>query len=320
MFTPDEQVMIQGMMEKLMSIKDGSIYATANLTVVELNWICQRVGPLLLEQPVILELEPPITICGDIHGQYTDLIRIFESSGYPPETQYLFLGDYVDRGNQSIEVVALLFLYKILYPTRIFLLRGNHECSYINRMYGFYDDCAKYSVMLWRAFSDVFNCLPIAAIIEHKIFCIHGGISPELEDLNQIAMMERPQEVPESGLLCDLLWSDPDPEVDEWGDNDRGTGYVFGQPQVDAFLEKFQFDLICRGHQAVMEGYEFPFRPVQNIVTIFSAPNYCYQFENNGAVLRVDENLLCAFNLHPPIAVSEDIFPDDRDVGTPPRY
>lgn len=322
MLPDDDQELISGMLEKLMSIKEGPVCATANLSLYELNWICQHVAPILQEQPIILEIESPITICGDIHGQYTDLIRIFESSGYPPDTRYLFLGDYVDRGNQSIEVVALLFLFKILYPDRIFLLRGNHECSYINRMYGFYDDCAKYSVQLWRTFNvDVFNYLPIAAIIEKKIFCIHGGISPDLESLEQIEEMERPMEVPETGLLCDLLWSDPNPDVDDWGENDRGAGCVFGQAQVDEFLEKFGFDLICRGHQAVMNGYEFPFQPSQNLVTIFSAPNYCYQFENSGAVLRVDEHLLCAFNVHPPQSLMEmeADFLDDRGGGTPPR-
>lgn len=144
--------------------------------------LCLKSREIFLQQPILLELEAPLKICGDIHGQYTDLLRLFEYGGFPPEANYLFLGDYVDRGKQSLETICLLLAYKIKYPENFFLLRGNHECASINRIYGFYDECKRrYNIKLWKTFTDCFNCLPIAAIIDEKIFCCHGGLSPDLQ-------------------------------------------------------------------------------------------------------------------------------------------
>lgn len=148
----------------------------------EVRGLCLKSREIFLQQPILLELEAPLKICGDIHGQYTDLLRLFEYGGFPPEANYLFLGDYVDRGKQSLETICLLLAYKIKYPENFFLLRGNHECASINRIYGFYDECKRrYNIKLWKTFTDCFNCLPIAAIIDEKIFCCHGGLSPDLQ-------------------------------------------------------------------------------------------------------------------------------------------
>uniref|UniRef100_A0A166I3P7 Serine/threonine-protein phosphatase n=1 Tax=Daucus carota subsp. sativus TaxID=79200 RepID=A0A166I3P7_DAUCS len=237
---------------------------------------------------------------GDIHGQYQDLLRLFEYGGTPPETSYLFLGDYVDRGKQSLETICLLLAYKIRYPDRVHLLRGNHEDAKINRIYGFYDECKRrFNVRLWKIFTDCFNCLPIAALIDEKIFCMHGGLSPELENVNQIEAIERPTEIPESGLLCDLLWSDPDPSIEGWADSDRGVSCTFGSDVVVDFLDKNGLDLICRGHQVVEDGYEFFCR--RRLVTIFSAPNYGGEFDNAGALLSVNESLMCSFEILKPL-------------------
>jgi serine/threonine-protein phosphatase PP1 catalytic subunit len=240
-------------------------------------------------------------------------------SDYPPNSNYLFLGDYVDRGLQSLETVCLLFCYKILYPNNFFLLRGNHECAYINRLYGFFDDCCQqYSIDVWMMFSDVFNCLPIAAIIDDKIFCIHGGISPEMDSLDDIRSMQRPMEIPEEGLLCDLLWADPCPDVETWEENDRGTSVCFGGQPLEDFRARFGFDLVCRAHQAVMTGYEFPFFPNLSVLTLFSAPNYCYQFDNRGAIMKVDENLFCTFCVLEPRVIQRAPLGKLR-LGTPPK-
>jgi serine/threonine-protein phosphatase PP1 catalytic subunit len=186
-------------------------------------------------------------------GQYPDLLRLFEYGGFPPEANYLFLGDYVDRGPQGLECICLLLAYKIKYPENFFMLRGNHECSSINRIYGFYDECKRrYSLKLWKAFNMVFNCLPIAAIVDDKIFCIHGGLSPDLNSMEQIRRILRPTDVPDTGLLCDVLWADPDPNIRGWAESDRGVSFTFGADIVEKFNRKHDFDLIVRAHQVKM--------------------------------------------------------------------
>lgn len=262
-------------------------------------------------------------VSGDIHGQYSDLLRLFEYGGFPPKANYLFLGDYVDRGRQSLETICLLLAYKIKYPENFFLLRGNHECASINRIYGFYDECKRrFNVRLWKAFTDCFNCLPVAALIDDKILCMHGGLSPDLNNLDQIRNLPRPTAIPDTGLLCDLLWSDPGKDVKGWGMNDRGVSYTFGPDKVSEFLSKHDLDLVCRAHQVkrslstflcsiqlfvlisilqlqvVEDGYEF--FAERQLVTIFSAPNYCGEFDNAGAMMSVDENLMCSFQILKP--------------------
>jgi serine/threonine-protein phosphatase PP1 catalytic subunit len=184
--------------DKLLAQRNAKPSKSNTLTENEVKNILNQARDILINQPMLLELEAPIKIMGDIHGQYPDLLRAFDYGGYPPEANYLFLGDYIDRGKQSVETISLLLSYKIKYPENFFLLRGNHECSQINRMYGFYDECKrKYSIKLWKAFSDVFNCLPVSALIDEKILCMHGGLSPELQSIDQIHKIQRPLEVPD---------------------------------------------------------------------------------------------------------------------------
>lgn len=265
----------------------------------EIKAVCRAASELFLSQPVMLELATPVKVVGDTHGQFKDLMRIFRMSGMPPRTNYLFLGDYVDRGKQSLETIMLLFCLKLRFPNNVFLLRGNHECANVTKVYGFYDECKRRSSLkAWRMIVDVFNTLPIAATIGSKIFCVHGGLSPNLNTLQDIEQISRPTDVPDSGLMSDLMWSDPDNQVKEWADNDRGVSYCFGKRVLDQFCSRFQFDLVARGHMVVEDGYEFFGN--RKLVTIFSAPNYCGDFDNWGAVMAVDENLLCSFELLEP--------------------
>ena len=248
---------IQSITQRLLSLRGSPPGTLATISEAEIRNLCDRARPVLLSQPMLLELEAPIKICGDVHGQYTDLLRLFEYGGFPPEANYLFLGDYVDRGKQSLEVVSLLFAYKIKYPENFFILRGNHECAGINRIYGFYDECRRrFSVKLWKAFCNTFNCLPCCAVIDDKIICMHGGLSPELSQMEQIANIARPCDVPDTGLLCDILWADPDPSITGWGENDRGVSFTFGGDVVRQFLRRHDLDLVVRAHQVVEDGYE----------------------------------------------------------------
>lgn len=279
------------------------------LTSQEIKYILAKSRSVFMQQPTLLKLAPSVKIVGDIHGQYHDLIRIFNSCGYPPYSNYLFLGDYVDRGHKSLETILLLLCYKIKYPENFFMLRGNHESANITKIYGFYDECKRRlplisgSHKLWKNFVDVFNTLPIAATINDKIFCIHGGLSPDLKSMRQIEQIQRPTDIPDKGLLADLLWSDPDPLVrnfstTNWPKNDRGVSYCFGKKHVDHFLSTFKMDLIVRGHMVVEDGYEFFNK--RKLVTVFLAPNYCGEFKNYGAVMNVDRDMCCSFELLKP--------------------
>ena len=209
----------------LLSVKNSPPVTEVNLSEDLIVKLVRAAREIFLQQPMLLEVRAPINICGDTHGQYSDMLRLFEIGGFPPESNYIFLGDYVDRAKQSIEVITLALCYKIKYPESFFLLRGNHECASLNRIYGFYDECKRrYSVKLWRIFADCFNCMPVAAVVEDKILCMHGGLSPDLDHLSQIFDIPRPTDVPDEGLLCDLLWADPDQNVMGWGYNAR---YVY---------------------------------------------------------------------------------------------
>mmetsp|Transcript_25933 Transcript_25933/g.56041 ORF Transcript_25933/g.56041 Transcript_25933/m.56041 type:complete len:333 (-) Transcript_25933:739-1737(-) len=290
---------VDALVEKLLEVRGSRPGKQVNLQESEIRWLCSSAREIFMSQPVLLELEAPIKICGDLHGQYFDLLRLFEYGGFPPDSNYLFLGDYVDRGKQSLETICLLLAYKIKYPENFFLLRGNHECASINRIYGFYDECKRrYSIKLWKTFTDCFNCLPVAAVVDEKILCMHGGLSPDLKQLSQIGRILRPTDVPDQGLLCDLLWSDPDKDVAGWGENDRGVSYTFGADVVADFLDKHDLDLVCRAHQVVEDGYEFFAK--RQLVTVFSAPNYCGEFDNAGAMMSVDDTLMCSFQILKP--------------------
>lgn len=294
----------------------GKVTKTVCLKNAEIFAICSAAREVLLSQPALLELAPPVKIVGDIHGQYTDLIRMFEMCGFPPNSNYLFLGDYVDRGKQSLETILLLMCYKLKFPENFFLLRGNHECANVTRVYGFYDECKRRTnIKVWKAFVDTFNCLPIAAIVAQKIFCVHGGLSPSLSHMDDIRQIARPTDVPDYGLLNDLLWSDPADMENDWESNERGVSYCFGKKVIMEFLQRHDFDLVCRAHMVVEDGYEFFNDRV--LVTVFSAPNvcfhphcvtaftnarqYCGEFDNWGAVMSVSGELLCSFELLKPL-------------------
>eukprot|EP00735_Rhodelphis_limneticus_P007994 TRINITY_DN2072_c0_g1::TRINITY_DN2072_c0_g1_i1::g.21773::m.21773 TRINITY_DN2072_c0_g1::TRINITY_DN2072_c0_g1_i1::g.21773 ORF type:complete len:323 (-),score=48.64,sp/Q5I085/PP1B_XENTR/84.05/0.0,Metallophos/PF00149.23/2e-43 TRINITY_DN2072_c0_g1_i1:742-1710(-) len=295
----DPPLDVDSVLNRLLEVRNARPGKQVQLQEHEVRQLAIQARDIFMKQPILLELEAPIKICGDIHGQYYDLLRLFEYGGFPPEANYLFLGDYVDRGKQSLETICLLLAYKIKYPENFFLLRGNHECASINRIYGFYDECKRrFNVKIWKTFTDCFNCLPVAAIIDEKIFCTHGGLSPDLQHLSQVQRIMRPTDVPDMGLLCDLLWSDPDKDVQGWAENDRGVSYVFGSDEVAKFLNKHDLDLCCRAHQVVEDGYEFFAK--RQLVTLFSAPNYCGEFDNAGAMMSVDDTLMCSFQILKP--------------------
>lgn len=293
--TPEDASILKVVTGVLSDWRSGSSLLTEEI----IRLILRRVRPILMAQPMLVRVEAPVNVCGDIHGQITDLVEIFKAGGLPPDSRYLFLGDYVDRGKYGTEVISVLLGLKVLYPKRIYVLRGNHETDSICRVYGFFDEVKRrYNVRLFKEFTDVFNCLPIAALIEDIALCMHGGLSPELRHLRQIEQVCRPLVVPDEGLACDILWSDPEEGARGWQPSDRGVSFVFGEEVVQRVCDALKIDIILRAHQVVDEGYSF--FAGRRLVTIFSASNYCGEFTNSGAMMVMDENCMCSFQIFKP--------------------
>lgn len=221
-------------------------------------------------------------------------MELFRIGGFPPDTNYLFMGDYVDRGYYSLESVTLLVLLKVRYRDRITILRGNHESRQITQVYGFYDECfRKYgNPNVWKYFTNLFDYLPLTAVVQDEVFCLHGGLSPHLDTLDQMRKLDRVQEVPHEGPMCDLLWSDPDDRMG-WGMSPRGAGYTFGEDISSQFNHTNGLNLIARAHQLVTNGYNWSHK--QNVITIFSAPNYCYRCGNEAGMMELDEHMNKSF-------------------------
>ncbi|KAK0637312.1 serine/threonine-protein phosphatase PP2A catalytic subunit [Bombardia bombarda] len=362
--------------------------------------LCHKARELLVEEGNVVTVTAPVTICGDIHGQFHDLMELFRVGGDVPDTNYLFMGDFVDRGFYSLESFLLLLCLKVRYPDRMTLIRGNHESRQITTVYGFYDECLrKYgSANVWRYCCDVFDYLALGAIVlgasntlspgsgpsasgptmtetrvdadeteievcnadgqvistfrrqeqtsgrmrggggrsparptasngigsatdssganngltgaapnksgppgsgasgssggsignpAGAVLCVHGGLSPLIDMVDKIRLLDRKQEVPHEGAMCDLLWSDPD-EIDGWGLSPRGAGFLFGADIVKVFNHRNDLSLIARAHQLVMEGFKEMFDA--SIVTVWSAPNYCYRCGNVAALLELSED------------------------------
>lgn len=299
---------IGGFLETLLGAgyKNGKRLSTGDqveacVSESQLISLLHLVQEVYYSEPTLLSVSNPINVVGDLHGQYTDLLRIFDSIGHPPTQRYLFLGDYVDRGPNSIETVSLIMAYKVMYPNHVYMLRGNHESAEISRVYGFYAECKRrFSPRLWRRYTECFRYLPIAATIGKRIFCAHGGISPSLNGhLDDLNKLERPLRIGSKGVVTDLLWSDPDPKIDGWAMNSRGISYTYGQDIIEEFLAKHNLDLIVRAHQVVEDGYQFIAN--RKLVTVFSATNYCGEFDNCGGVMLIDEALTCSFKILRPL-------------------
>lgn len=268
------------------------------LSQYEIKFIMQKAIEIFGEEDNVIYISSSITVVGDIHGQFSDLKELFSTGGTIPNTNYLFLGDYVDRGPKSLEVIVLLTLLKIMYPDKIYLLRGNHESRKSNQQYGFHLECLKkynQSSEVWMYISEMFDYLPLAAVIDNKLFCIHGGLSPSILKIDDIKQLYRFKDVPTEGPIADLLWSDPDKGTEGFVISERGAGYLFGEIVVDRFLQVNKMETIVRAHQLCMDGYNILFDG--KIITVWSAPNYCGRLCNYASLMEVDEKLNKFFNI-----------------------
>mmetsp|Transcript_4495 Transcript_4495/g.8643 ORF Transcript_4495/g.8643 Transcript_4495/m.8643 type:complete len:362 (+) Transcript_4495:230-1315(+) len=254
--------------------------------------LCASVSELLMEESNVQPVHSPVTIVGDIHGQFYDLLHLLsnEVGKSPPDVNYIFLGDFVDRGHNSVETLTLLLCLKLKYPGHVTLLRGNHESRQITQIYGFYDECLrKYgNASVWRYCTQCFDTFALAAIIDSQVLCVHGGLSPDVRTLDQIRAIDRQQEIPHEGAFCDLVWSDPEDISAPWQVSPRGAGFLFGARVTDEFSFVNRLNLIARAHQLVMEGKKYHFN--KKLVTVWSAPNYCYRCGNVAAILSIGGN------------------------------
>ncbi|RZB94374.1 Phytochrome-associated serine/threonine-protein phosphatase isoform B [Glycine soja] len=244
-------------------VKDGQ-----HLLEEELQLLCEYVKEILIEESNVQPVNSPVTVCGDIHGQFHDLMKLFQTGGHVPETNYIFMGDFVDRGYNSLEVFTILLLLKARYPANITLLRGNHESRQLTQVYGFYDECQrKYgNANAWRYCTDVFDYLTLSAIIDGTVLCVHGGLSPDIRSIDQIRVIERNCEIPHEGPFCDLMWSDPE-DIETWAVSPRGAGWLFGSRVTSEFNNINNLDLVCRAHQLVQEGLKYMFQD-KGLVTV----------------------------------------------------
>ncbi|POS88298.1 Metallo-dependent phosphatase [Erysiphe pulchra] len=263
--------------------------------------ICAKTKELLMQESNVVHVNAPVTVVGDIHGQFYDLIEIFKIGGFCPDTNYLFLGDYVDRGMFSVETISLLVCLKLRYPQRVHLIRGNHESRGVTQSYGFYTECSrKYgNANVWHYFTDMFDYLTLSVVINNQIFCVHGGIfqglSPSIHSIDQVKIIDRFREIPHEGPMADLVWSDPDPERDEFSLSPRGAGYTFGAQVVRKFLAVNKMSHILRAHQLCQEGFQILYD--DQLSTVWSAPNYCYRCGNLASVLEVSDSGERFFNV-----------------------
>lgn len=287
---PSLFTMVEKMTEQLADQLEGHIGVVNQCSYLpekEVMNCCSLCTQIFKAENNVVPVPTPVTIVGDIHGQFYDLQELFRVAGKLPQTNFLFLGDYVDRGYFSLECITLLMCYKVRYRDRVKMIRGNHEARQITQVYGFYDECLrKYgNPNVWRNFMELFDALPLAALTDNGIFCPHAGLSPSLDSLSDVGELDRFTEPPHEGPICDLLWSDPDEDKPGWGISPRGAGYIFGQDISEQFCHKNDVKFIARAHQLMMEGYMW--HHGKCVVTLFSAPNYCYRCGNQAGIMEV---------------------------------
>jgi protein phosphatase len=345
----DDYELYQSFIDLLLRPTDKTLEDTNNKGISKFRFrrehiiaLARAFQEIVADQPMVLKLNTPVKIFGDIHGQYDDLMRFFEYWGEPSENpgvgdiqsiDYLFLGDYVDRGCKSLETICLLMALKIKYPERVHLLRGNHEDILINFNFGFKEECdlrlshdSDEEMDVYKVINEVFEYLPLAAIVEDQILCLHGGIGGCLSSVNEIEEIERPLSIIHEAtnkteqIVMDILWSDPTENDDELGiqpnplrdSKSFGNIVKYGPDVVDKFLEQNSLSMVIRAHECVPDGFER--FSGGNLITIFSATDYCRRHKNAGAMLLIKNNFEIVPHLIYPLSSINSKWFDDEET------
>ena len=273
-------------------------HTTDRLGEEKLLDIVRSTTKLLKTENILLHLLGNFVVVGDIHGNIDDLIRVFDQEGYPPETQYIFLGDYVDRGQHSLEVITLLFAMKLRFPTSVYLLRGNHESQTCTRIYGFRDDCIyRFNNEIYHEFMRAFAELPIAAIVNQSVMCVHGGISPKINKLEELEDLLKDSHI--EGEIADLLWSDPSNSLKCFSMSDRKQGHKFNHQALSKFLKANSLCMLIRGHSYCQNGYSFDFGIDGGCLTVFSSYDYTGRKNDAGIAIISTNGEVTAKAFHP---------------------
>lgn len=247
--------------------------------------ILEKTKELFYAEPNVLELRSEIYVVGDVHGQLYDVLSMFNTIGGYDRGKFLFLGDYVDRGYQSINLFLLLCCLKLKRPNDFFLLRGNHEDREINKSYGLHQEVLNMygGTVVYNMLNEVFDFLPISAIIDNKVFCVHGGITPDFPSIDEICLEDRFHPVDSEGKIAGLLWSDPNELSNGWIKSSRGAGYEFGKIQYEKFMQQNKLENLFRSHQLADEGFKWYFG---TLLLVWSAPDYEYRSGNKATVVN----------------------------------
>lgn len=263
--------------------------------------LIDRVIDLFSSEPTMLNISSPCIIVGDIHGHLLDLLRVIKHHGLPIKKKYIFLGDVVDRGEFSLECVIIIFILKVLYPKSVYIIRGNHEFNFLCYQFGFHAELQeKYSDSnIYSSFLEAFSYMPIAAIVDKFMLCVHGGIGPSLNTLQQISNIKRPLTDYNDQISQPLLWSDPSDTVHKFSDSPRGMGYLFGKEAANQFLTHNKIKVLVRGHESIAGGVEMRFN--NSIITVFTASNYCGLSSNLAGVLIVKPGEQFKPDVYPPL-------------------
>jgi len=267
--------------------KDSTLVSVPIIPDKDIAFICNEAEKIFSSEPSCLKLTSPFVIVGDIHGHLFDLVRIIQDFGLPPKKKYLFLGDLVDRGEFSIEVLLIVLIMKVLWPKNVYLIRGNHEFLALCSQGGFLQQILETygDEELFCSFTKVFEVIPLAATLDDTTICLHGGIGPSLRSISQLSSIKRPIAQFGDDFIDSILWSDPSTEVSYFQRSQRGTGYLFGASAIDEFLKSANINRIIRAHECVMDGVQTMFN--STLYTVFSASNYCGLVPNRSGVIDV---------------------------------